>query len=200
MTTPYRALIALASDTLTEAELDKYRQLFAEEPFDYSKLIDFDRSIGGPGFTNVSCNGTGRYHVEDRDIFRPLQYCSMYFKMSYEGSDAHWLTRTLVQMSSLHIEGLVKSMVGGSMQPLGRVLRLPVVRQSLDPVTWSRIDQFTHIYNEAKHTLSHPKDTHLFSMEDALLAYVIARKLAIALYPITRLHTDLKVFSEECSH
>lgn len=198
MTTPYRALITLASDLLTEAELDEFGQLFSEEPFDNGKLLELDRNLGGPGFSNVSCNGTGRYHVEDRDVFRPLQYCSMYFKMAYEGSDAHWLTRTLVQMSSLHVEGLVKSMVGGSMQPLGRVLRTPSVRQRLDPVIWNRINQFTSIYNEAKHNLNHPKDTHLFSIEDALLSYIIARKLAAALYPVARIHTELTIFSQEC--
>src|SRR5688572_1504033 len=108
MITPYRALTTLAADMLTQAEIEEFGCFFTEEPFNFRRLIEFDRSMGGPGFSNVSCDGSGRYHVEDGEIFRPLQYCSMYFTMAYEGSDAHWLTRTLVQMSSLHIEGLVK--------------------------------------------------------------------------------------------
>lgn len=198
MTTPYRTLVNLASDMLTEDELDEFGDLFTEEPFDRHKLVALDKKFGGPGFSNVSCNGTGRYHAEDRDIFRPLQYCSMYFKLAYDGSEAHWLTRTLVQMSSLHIEGLVKSMVGGSQYPLGHVLRDQRVRQRLPADTWNRTDRFTGIYNEAKHTMSHAKDTHLFSFRDAILAYILARKLAVALYPHAQLHTDLKLFSEEC--
>ena len=165
---------------------------------DFSRLVEVDQTLGGPGFSNVSCNGTGRYHVEDRDIFRPLQYCSMYFRMAYEGSEADWLARTLVQMSSLHIEGLVKSMIGGSQHPLGRVLRDPRVQQRLGAATWNRTAQFTNIYNEAKHNLSHAKDTHLFSIEDAVLAYILARKLATALYLHARLHTDLAIFAQKC--
>lgn len=199
MNSPYRTLIALASDLLSEAELEEFTQLFKKEPFDYSKLIKLDQGMGGPGFSNVSCNGTGRYHVEDRNIFRPLQYCSIYFKMTYEGSDAHWLTRTLVQMSSLHIEGIVKSMVGGSHYPLGRVLRDPGVRRTLPADTWIHVTRFTGVYNEAKHNLSHSKDTHLFTIEDSVLAYILARKLAAALYPHARLHTDLLVFAQNCT-
>ena len=198
MTSPYRTLVNLASDMLSEDELDESGDLFTEEPFDRQKLIALDKKLGGPGFSNVSCNGTGRYHVQDRDIFRPLQYCSMYFKLAYEGSEAHWLNRTLVQMSSLHIEGLVKSMVGGSQYPLGRVLRDQRVRQGLPADAWSRIDRFTGIYNEAKHTMSHAKDTHLFSIQDAVMAYIISRQLAKTLYPVARLHTDLAIFAQDC--
>lgn len=200
MISPYRALITVASDMLSQAELDEFKLLFTEEePFDYSKLVELDQTLGGPGFSNVSCNGTGRYHVEDGDIFRPLQYCDMYFEMAYEGSMAQWLARTLVQMSSLHVEGLVKSIVGGSAYPLGRVLRDPRVHQRLPADVWARLDKFTGIYNEAKHNMRHPKDTHLFSIEDAVLAYILARKLAAALYPHAHLHTDIAIFKQPCA-
>ena len=122
MTISYRALVALAADVLTEKEIEDISQLLDVEPFNYQGLVQIDRQIGGPGFSNVSSHGSGRYHVDDADIFRPLQYCSMYFKSACEGSDAAWLTRTLVQMSCLHIEGLVKRLVGGSQRPLGYVL------------------------------------------------------------------------------
>lgn len=91
-----------------------------------------------------------------------------------------------------------QSMVGGSQYPLGRVLRDPRVRQRLPTDIWQRVDQFTGIYNEAKHTMSHAKDTHLFSVEDAVLAYILARKLAATFYPTARLHTDLAIFSQPC--
>lgn len=199
MAAHYRTLAILATDILTESEIEELGQLFSEEPFNLQELVQFDQRLGGPGFSNVSCQGHGRYHVEDRDIFRPLQYCSRYFELAYEGSEPEWLTRSLVQMSSLHIESLVKRIAGGSQYPLGRVLRDIRVRQKIAPDVWLRIDSFTRIYNEAKHTVNHPKDTHLFSVEDAIMAYLIARKLAISLYPVTRLYTDLTVFSEECS-
>jgi hypothetical protein len=112
MTTNYSALTTLATAILIESEIEEFGQLFTEEPFNFQELIKFDQRLGGPGFSNVSCDGHSRYHVEDRDIFRPLQYCSMYFEMAYEGSKPEWLTRTLVQMSSLHIESLVKRIAG----------------------------------------------------------------------------------------
>lgn len=194
----HRTLITLMGELLTESERNEFSNLFTESPFDVGKLMGLDRKLGGPGFSNVSCNGTGRYHAEDGDIFRPLQYCSMYFKMACEGSQAHWLTRTLVQMSSLHIEGLVKRIVGGSQYPLGRILRDPRVIQHLPGDTLNRLVRLTSIYNEAKHTLSHTKDTHLFSIEDAILVYLLARKLANTLYPYAHLHTDLVIFTQAC--
>jgi hypothetical protein len=73
-----------------------------------------------------------------------------------------------------------------------------VIRSKLDPLTWRRIKRFTTPYNAAKHDFDQPKDTHLFSIADALIAYIVARKLGIALYPLASLTTDLTIFDQAC--
>ena len=183
---------------------DEVRQirLLAETKFlrlDY--LVAFDDMLGGPSISHMNCRQEGRYEVSDRDIFRPLQYCGMYFKaMGSKENIANplWLTRDIVQMSSLHIEGLIKNIGNIFHFPLGAALRNTVVKQKVDTVTWNQIDTFTHVYNDAKHNFSHEKDTHMFSVEDAVLAYFVCRKLGKKLYPLAKLVTDIKVFDKPC--
>ena len=101
-------------------------------------------------------------------------------------------------MSSLHIESLIKRIGNISNLPLGQALRKAVVRRRIDPVTWGQIDRYTRIYNDAKHNLRHQKDSHMFSVEGALLAYFVCRKLGAKLYPLANLITDLSVFEVNC--
>jgi hypothetical protein len=82
--------------------------------------------------------------------------------------------------------------------PLGQALRETVVKAKLDPVTWQQLSKYTHIYNDAKHKFDYSKDTHLFSVEDALLAYFVSRQLGRKLYPLADLETDLGVFDVDC--
>lgn len=42
--------------------------------------------------------------------------------------------------------------------------------------------------------MNHEFGTHLFSEEDALLTYFVARKLGLRLYELVDLETDLKLF------
>lgn len=37
-------------------------------------MIKFDTMMGGVGLHNINNGGSGRYHVKERDIFRPIQY------------------------------------------------------------------------------------------------------------------------------
>jgi hypothetical protein len=101
-------------------------------------------------------------------------------------------------MSSLHIESLIKNIGNIFHLPLGAALRNAIVKRKLDATTWKQIEAFTHIYNDAKHNFSQDKDTHLFSIEDAILAYFICRKLGWKLYPLANLATDIKIFEKEC--
>jgi len=164
-------------------------------------LTAFDEEFVGPSISRINCQNSGRYEIADRDIFRPLQYCGMYFKamVSKENiDDPLWLTRDIVERSSLHIEGLIKNIGNVFHLPLGAALRNAIVKSKVDPVTWKQIDMFTHIYNDAKHNFNQEKDTHMFSVEDALLAYFVCRKLGLKLYPIADLVTDMKIFEKEC--
>jgi hypothetical protein len=112
--------------------------------------------------------------------------------------DAEWLARDLVEMASAHIEALIKNIGNVIHLPLGKALRNATVKRKIDSKTWKHIDTFTHIYNDAKHNFSHHKDTHLFSVEDALLSYFVCRKLGMRLYPLANLVTDVKIFEKEC--
>lgn len=130
-----------------------------------------------------------RYVSANRDVFRPLQYCALYF----EQPDISWLTRYIVYMSALHIESVVKRIGAVPKWPLGKALRSQLVRRVVDRPTWNRIDRFAGIYNDAKHHVGQPKDTHLFSEEDAVLAYFVGRRLGIQLYPLAALATEVTV-------
>jgi hypothetical protein len=170
--------------------------------FDAVALYSFDESIGGPCMTRMNySNNEGRYAIADRNIFRPLQYCGKIFGEAIKSKwDDHtlWRMRYLVEMSSAHIEALVKQIGNVLHLPLGPALRNAIVRTKVDRVTWGQIDIYTHIYNDAKHNFGQDKDTHMFSVEDAVLAYFVCRRLGEKLYPLANLMTDMKVFDEEC--
>jgi hypothetical protein len=189
-------LYALAADLQTPAEEASLLEIVTDWPASYAALIELDRSLGGPGFSNIDHENRGLYAIEDRDIFRPLQYVSTYFKMSADGSLAPWLTRTLVQMSGILLESLIKRIAGVDRLPLGAALAKPLAKRKINGENWDQLQQFSRIYNAAKHHVNQPKDTHLFSMEDAILAYYVARKLAADLYPLATLSTDIEIFDE----
>ena len=56
--------------------------------------------------------------------------------------------------------------------------------------TLDQLDRFAKIHNVAKHGFEHDRDTHMFSMQDAVLAYVVSRRLGLTLYPLANLVTD----------
>jgi hypothetical protein len=194
-------LWTLVAELFTDNEQKRLKVLVTPNIPSVEAVIIYDESLGGPSITRLNCNNTGRYAVEDRDIFRPLQYCAMDFlkdKGADWEDDAEWLARDLVEMSSLHIESLIKNIGSVFHLPLGAALQKAVVKSKVDPMTWKQINTFTHIYNDAKHNFSHAKDTHMFSIEDALLSYFVCRKLGAKLYPLAKLATDMKIFEKEC--
>jgi len=191
----------LVTELFATQEVEQIRLLTKTKPLDLIFLTTFDDSLGGPSVSHMNCGQEGRYEIPDRDIFRPLQYCGMYFKAMVSKDnidDPLWLTRDIVEMSSLHIEGLIKNIGGLARLPLGMALHKAIVKQRVDAETWKHIDTFTHIYNDAKHNFSHEKDTHMFSVEDAALAYFVCRKLGTKLYPLARLATDIRIFDDNC--
>ena len=197
METHNRILRNLTDELLSSDEVDHLRQIIETEPFDPDKVIEFDLSLGGPSISRINCKRSGRYSVDDRDIFRPLQYCSMYFLPTHR-REIEWDSRDIVEMSSLHIESLIKRIGQVGFLPLGQALGNVIVKSKVDANTWNQIKRYTGIYNSAKHDFSHEKDTHMFSVEDALLAYFICRKLGQKLYPLVDLVTDLSVFERNC--
>ncbi len=192
----------LVSELFTDEEIGHLQILVSVPVPDAKAILDFDDTIIGPSTRRLNCLNTGRYAVEDRDIFRPLQYCAMDFlkdKGADWEDDAEWLARDLVEMSSLHIESLIKNIGNVLHLPLGAALRNIIVRQKVDAITWNQIDRVTKIYNDAKHNFSHVKDTHMFSVEDAVLSYFVCRRLGLKLYPLADLATHMAIFESECS-
>ncbi len=185
-------LKTLAEDLFTLAEFDHLQAIASISPLDLAKIAAFDQAIRGPCMLALTEEDQRQYVSADRDAFRPLQYCAWFF----EQIDKEWLLRGIVQMSCLHIESMIKRIGFAPRLSLGTALRKALVRQVLDPVTWKQIYVFTGIYNDAKHKFDHPKDTHLFSIKDAVLAYFVGRYLGMRLYPHARIETDMTVFEK----
>src|SRR5512144_855749 len=125
----------LVSELFTEEEQIRLGELLTRKIPDANSIIGYDESLDGPSITRLNCHNTGRYAVEDRDIFRPLQYCARDFlkdKGADWEDDAEWLARDLVEMSSLHIESLIKNIGGVFRFPLGRALQEAVVKRKVN--------------------------------------------------------------------
>jgi len=196
-----KVLTQLGSDVFAPAEWERLRQVSTSDPLDRESLAELDRSLGGPcvttianrnlagGTLNIPGHGVGRYAVADRDVFRPLQYCSACLTGAGD-----FQARDVVQMSSAHIEVLVKRIVNHPSLSLGAALHRTAAKSRIDATTWSQLERLILIYNEAKHRFDHDKDTHMFSTEDAVLAYFVCRRLGQKLYPLVKLSTDFAVF------
>jgi|SRR5579859_1809115 len=189
----------LAHDLFYNDENQAVQIIISAWPTSYDVLMKLDLRLGGPGFANINCGNDGRYHSEDRDIFRPLQYIGSYFSLAAK-KEAHgaWLTRDIVQAGGIQLESLVKRIAGVDRFPLGQALAEPLAKRLINATDWKRVKQYSQIYNAAKHTIDQPKDTHLFSIEDAIISYFVVRKLAAVLYPLAKMKTNLRVFEQEC--
>lgn len=183
------ALRSLASELMDASILASLNQVVANRPLDFDALVTLDSSLGWACVTTVSVGGTGTYHLDDRDVFRPLQYAAQYMRMMAKNSRAEWLTRQTVHMASLHLEHLVQRIGLTRRLPLGRAIREKLFLERVDETTWEQLDRFREIYNAAKHDMSHAKDTHMFSESDAVVAYFVCRSMGNRLAPMARLKT-----------
>jgi hypothetical protein len=198
-------LAELMSELYSDEERAIFGVLSSDGRLDLEAFAAFDYSLGGPsvltiadprltgGTLNMPGQGVGRYSVADRDVFRQLQYCAAYLTMVDER--AVWLARSVVELSSAHIEALVKRIGRLRFLPLGTMLRKKAVAAAIDSTTLDQTIRFTPIYNASKHDFSQAKDTHMFSLEDALMAYFICRRLAQRLYPLAHIETDMRIFN-----
>jgi hypothetical protein len=118
----------------------------------------------------------------------------MLLRNGIESGDLDWHARDIVEMSGLHIESIVKRVGTIFRLPLGALLANSRVRRRLDATTLDRLRRFTSFYNDAKHNMRQEKDSHLFTVQDALVAYFISRKLGLSLYSLAGLATDLAIF------
>lgn len=163
-------------------QVNELKTLASSVPLPIEKLSSFDETIRGLGIGNIEVNNSGVYTPDERDIFRPIQYCKAYFAMN----DTEWRTREIVHMSALHLEGIVKLIAkpqDGSL-PLGALLTKSYVKKQIPQDLHDHLDKVRVLLNLAKHHMGHAKDTHLFSLQNAVFVYFICRKLAMALIPI----------------
>ena len=198
---PYNGILwTLAGELLREEELGRLRGLIS--PLSFDRLLEFDEHLGGPGMHCLDVFGE-EFSVDDWDVFRPFKYC--YMHLSKPREKAEWSTRYVVHMCGLHLELLLKRVARCGQMTLGQGVHNPTVARKLDPVVRRRIGLFVAVYNAAKHAPSPPpeepehegdvlEEPHLFSVEDAVLAYVVCRRLARYAYPHARLKTPRSVW------
>ncbi|MBK5211394.1 MAG: hypothetical protein JJE36_03675 [Coriobacteriia bacterium] len=201
-----QTLQELLSELYSDSECQIIHAMYPGSKLDLAVFTGFDYAIAGPsvltiaqpgfggGTLNMPGQGVGRYTISDREVFRPLQYASAHLMMVRE--DASWLARSVVVESAAHIEALLKRVGRRPRLPFGALLHEKSVEAALDEITYGQARRFAPINNSAKHDFDHPKDTHMFSYGDALSAYFICRRLAMQIYPLAALSTDMSVF--EC--
>jgi hypothetical protein len=200
-TTHTNALSQLGREVFTAEEWRELDRLSAMIPLDRNALIDFDDALWGPSLSRIADNrpnapgtlgipghGITRCDVEDRAIFKPLHYCAADL-ISEEIDELEWRAREVVEMSGLHIEGLLKRIGRVPYLPFGDAL-LRLIKPQIAHATWQQLLRFKEIHKNAKHSFDHPLGTHLFSVRDAVLSYFVARRLSQTLYPLANLKTD----------
>lgn len=183
----------IASRLLTSEEIHEIQKLLKKRNDLFSNMRNIDMNMGGAGTHNINRGNTGRYNIEDRDIFRPIQYIYAYLQM--RPGDFDWVTRGIIHMSGLHLESLIKRLFSIRRIPLGQALALRIAKLKLDNQLYLDLKAIIRPYNNAKHHLEHCKDTHLFDVESALLYYVAVRKIALKLMPITHLYTPSETWN-----
>jgi len=182
-------LIRLKEKLLTPEENKELKELLGRREIQYVDILEFDKKIGGVGIHNIDDGSNGRYDVRDRDIFRPIQYIKMYLE-----HQTLWLTRGIVQMCGLHLESVLKRITHQDRFPLGQaVSNFIAVRKLGNEITYD-LKTIVALYNNAKHKVDHPKDTHLFSIEDALNCYIVTRKLSNRILPLVKIYTQNSVW------
>jgi len=198
-------LLRLGRELLLADSLATLLRISAADPVDRAALIEFDDGLWGPSLSRIADNrpdapgtlgiprhGSTRCDVQDRDVFRPLHYCAVY--LTDPDLDIAWVARSIVEMSSAHLEQLVKRIGPPRFMPLGVLLRETIVRRSIEPATWGQLWNYRAIYNASKHEFAHTLGTHLFLVQDAIVAYIVARRLGQQLYPLAKLTTDWRTF------
>jgi len=156
---------------------------------DYDKaimaLVESDRCIPGLGQHNINKeiekgHWTGIYCIEDRPIFRGIQYVGMHL----DTENPEWYSRMIVVESCYHVEGSLKRKTGieGPLS-VGMILNRIESDSLLDRDLYNALQLLNRmVYNKAKHTIEHiDMDSHMFSIADAIAIYLICRILGARL-------------------
>ena len=165
-------------------------------------LILIDETIPGLGQHNINENGEGGgttavARIEDRPIFRPIQYVGNYLR---HGS-LEWLTRSIVTMSCLHVENSLKRRLEiDAPLSIGMILKRRKA-QSLDVDLAGILSELSQaVYNKSKHSIERTyANGHMFSIADSLAVYLICRTLGSRILKDSGITTkyDEPVFEKE---
>lgn len=183
-------LLEIAMRRLTREQLNFFEGINNnDEENIFRHVYMFDLSLNdGVGVHNINRNdNTGRYHIKDREIFRPFQYIHAYFKMDHQ--HIKWLTREIIHMCGLHLESLIKRIFRLSRVPLGQALSYRIASIKLNNLLYKDLKVIVKPYNDAKHSLWQEKDTHMFDIYTTVLCYAVTRKLSVELLNIADLYT-----------
>lgn len=201
-------LVRLCEELFSPTHLRRLQEVSATDPLDVDAIVSFDDSFPGPSLSRIADerfnapgtlgipgHGITRCEVEDRATFRPLHYC-MVDLTSEEMGELAWRAREVVEMSGLHLESLLKRIGHEPFLPLGDIL-LRRLKPQVDQETWQQLSLFKEVHTDAKHRFDHQLGTHLFSVQEAVLAYFVARRLGQKLYPLANLKSDWR-FERAC--
>ena len=140
-----------------------------------------DETIPGLGQHNINeeteeGSVTAVARIEDRPIFRPIQYVGSYL----EHRSLEWLTRSIVTMYCLHVENSLKRRLRiDDRLSIGMILKRGKAQSmgvGLVDVLW---DLNEAVYNKSKHSIERTyADGHTFSIADSLAVYLICRTLS----------------------
>lgn len=209
----HKEIITCINKLFETTVIDKIDSLFwllyKNKEEELRKVInDIDNQIGGNYLFNLIChpvikineNGrkqihyTGLYRIEDRDIFRPLQYASICFE-----SDNKNLHRYSVHMSCVHVEAVCKRILEEQGLKVGHLPLGPLIKnltrckiETVNDEIVNILQDITSVYNIAKHDCSikaipserrNQKDLMMFTLAETIFMFFICRKVALLLDP-----------------
>ena len=186
-------LVRCAGDDAV-AQVEKIAKLLGTGRLEQGRerLTTLDAQIGGYGIhSRLEADAAGEepYESNDRPLYRPIDYVIM----GLNHPQLEWYARDIAEMACVHVEGVIKRFVERRnllerfrRSPLGRLLHTKPVKKALPHTVWEDLCWLNReVYTHAKHEFGwrdeakEERGGHLFTLEEALAIYVIARHLGV---------------------
>ena len=144
-------------------------------PLPFELLLPIDQAIPGVGIHNVDEVSSGVYRIEDRPIFRPIQYVYSHLNTR----DIEWFTRDIIKYSCLHVENSLKLRLDvDGPYSIGMILKRSESKKLNVGLSGVLQQLNSLVYNRAKHTIERNNiESHMFSVSDAVAIYLSCRML-----------------------
>lgn len=181
----------LFNQILTDSEkalIIKLVKEINEAGADYSlnELWEYDSYLGGIGGYSMPSDPVknpfkGGY---TRELFRPIQYA----RSNMETLDINYTSRHVIRDCGLHLEFILKFVLKKSSRlnalsnrnaTLGKLAHILLKRKLIKEELFSTLKKIIVVYNKSKHEVNQNVNRkRLFSPGDALIFYVVTRKIA----------------------